>query len=272
MAGETRDFSSLAKWMVPHRRKVHLAIALLTLLMLPGVLTAIEPIDVESYDLDSPEIDALDVIKNEFGASEEVVGFMVILRDRQYVEDDHADVPSVSDGIPDYANLHPNTEIASFTGKDSGVNSPTGGILNLSVLQEIDRKVNIARNHSLGQHLTPMVNDVTGWQSDGIMAVADIFRHFMTNDSILTREGVSPFGSIIPPRTQWTDCGIIECLQFDDPDVTQAHIDLAAHRMANSSEGNFLRWLSLDRAFLPDPTSDVIGPIGGKMSIDGNFS
>lgn len=272
MAGETRDFSTLAKWMVPHRRKVHLAIALLTLLMLPGVLTAIEPIDVESYDLDSPEIEALDVIKNEFGASEEVVGFMVILRDRQYVEDEHADVPSVSEGIPDYANLHPNTEIASFTGKDSGVNSPTGGILNLSVIQEIDRKANIARNHSLGQHLTPMVNDVTGWQSDGIMTVTDIFRHFMANDSILTREGVSPFGSIVPPRTQWTDCGIIECLQFDDPAITQAHIDLAAHRMANSSEGNFLRWLSLDRAFLPDPTSDVTGPIGGKMSFDGNFS
>lgn len=267
-----RDFSALARWMIPRRRKVHAAIFLLTLLMLPGVLAAVEPIDVESYDLDSPEIDALDVIKDEFGASEEVLGFMIMLRDRDYVEENHTDVPTVNGGIPDYSNLHPNTEIAAFTGRDAGVDAPIGGILNLSVIQEIDRKGEIARGHALGQHLTPMVNDVTGWQSDGVLTIADIFRHFMTNDSILTREGISPFGTVIPPSTQWSDCGEIQCLQFDDPALTQAHIDLAAHRMANNSDGNFLRWLSLDRAFLPDPASDVIGPIGGQMSNDGNFS
>ena len=63
---EERGFSALARWLVPRRRKVHIAIFFLTLLMIPGAMTALEPIDIESYELDSPEILALQVIEDEF--------------------------------------------------------------------------------------------------------------------------------------------------------------------------------------------------------------
>ena len=267
-----RDFSRLAAWMVPRRGRVHLTIFILTLLMLPGAMTALEPIDMESYEMDSPEIKAQQVIDDEFQASEEILGFAITLRDPKFVEEVRDDVPTLADGIPDYANLVPNSEIYPYPGDDLGVLNPVGGILNLSVLREIDRKTSIARAHVLGEHLTPIINDVTGTQTDGIMAVPDIFRSFMSNQSILTREGVTIFGTPIPPRTQWDDCGKLDCLQFDDPFLTQEHIDLAAHRMANNSDGNFLRWMSLDRAFVSDNTSDVFGPIEGVMSYDGNFS
>ena len=74
-----------------------------------------------------------------------------------------------------------------------------------------------------------------------------------------------------PAPTNWSDCGILECLTFDDPRITQDHIDLAAHRMANSSNGSFLRFLSNDRAFTPDPSSPVIGPINHTIGEDGNL-
>ena len=267
-----QDFSRLAAWMIPRRGRVHLTIFIITILMLPGALTALEPIDIESYDLDSPEIEAQDVIYEEFSAEEEVLGFVISLRDPKFVEDSREDVPLLSGNIPDYSNLIPNSQIHPYPGDSVGVEAPVGGILNLTVLREIDRKATIGRSHVLGSHLTPIVNDVTGSQTEGIMAAPDIFRSFMSDDSILTKEGISPFGTTIPPKTQWDDCGSIECLDFDDPELTQAHIDLAAHRLANNSNGNFLRWLSLDRAFVPDETSDVFGPIEGVMSYDGNFT
>ena len=74
-----------------------------------------------------------------------------------------------------------------------------------------------------------------------------------------------------PAPTNWTDCGEMACLSFDDPNVTQAHIDLAAHRMANNSNGAFLRFLSNDRAFTPDPSSPVVGPLGPEISEDGSI-
>ena len=272
VASEPRDFSRLAAWLVPRKGRVHLTIFVLTLLMVPGVLTALEPIDVESYEMDSPEIEAQQVIDDEFSSSEEVLGFLITLRDPEFVEDGRADIPTLAGGIPDYANLPPNTHLYPYPGDSVGITEPVGGILNLTVLREIDRKGSAARGHALGQHLTPLVDDVTGWQSDGVLVVADFFRFFMTDESILSVEGVTPFGTIIPQPTQWNDCGELECLLFDDPDLTQAHIDLAAHRMANNSQGDFLRWLSTDRAFVADENSMVIGPISGVISEEGEFS
>ena len=264
--------SRLAEWMIPRRRRVHLVIFLLTILMIPGALTALEPIDIESYELDSPEITAQKVIDDEFSSSEEVLGFTISIRQSEFVEVGREDIPLLKGGIPDYENLVSNSEIYPYPGDNVGVVEPVGGILNLTVLREIDRKAAAARAHVVGRHLTPLVNDVTGSQSDGVLAVSDIFRSFMTGESILTSEGLTPFGTPIPPLTQWDDCGSIECLQFDDPAITQEHIDLAAQRMANNSDGNFLRWLSLDRAFLADSSSKVVGPVEGVMSYDGNFS
>ena len=71
VASEPRDFSRLAAWLVPRKGRVHLTIFVLTLLMVPGVLTALEPIDVESYEMDSPEIEAQQVIDDEFSSSED---------------------------------------------------------------------------------------------------------------------------------------------------------------------------------------------------------
>lgn len=258
--------------MVPRKGRVHLVIFVLTLLMIPGVFTALEPIDVESYEMDSPEIEAQQVIDEEFSTSEEVLGFLVTLRDPEFVEDGRADIPTLTGGIPDYANLPPNTHLYPYPGDSAGITDPVGGILNLTVLREIDRKGSAARGHVLGQHLTPMVDDVTGWQSDGVLVVADFFRYFMTDESILSTEGVTPLGVHFPQPTQWNDCGELQCLLFDDTALTQAHIDLAAHRMANNSQGSFLRWLSSDRAFVADENSTVFGPISGVMSEEGEFS
>ena len=255
---EERGFSALARWLVPRRRKVHIAIFFLTLLMIPGAMTALEPIDIESYELDSPEILALQVIEDEFSASEHIMGFVVAVRDPSLVEEDFTPRPLMDGGSPDVTIHPPVTEMVEFGGE---VHNPAGGILNLSVLREVDYKAEVARNHSLGSFLKPLIDDVTGGQTDGVLTIVDIFRSFMTDDSILTREGSSPWGPI-PPSTNWSDCGELECLQFDDENLTQAHIDLAAARMAEHSDGDFIRWLSLDRAFVEDSNSSVVGPDG----------
>ncbi|GIT41971.1 MAG: hypothetical protein Ct9H300mP10_09810 [Methanobacteriota archaeon] len=65
---------------------------------------------------------------------------------------------------------------------------------------------------------------------------------------------------------------MLECLTFDDENLTQAHIDLAAHRMANHSYGAFLRLLSKDRGFPPDPSSPVMGPLWPPTLADGTIS
>ena len=255
---EERGFSVLAKWLVPRRRKVHIVIFIVTLLMIPGALTALEPIDIESYELDSPEILAMQVIEDEFSAEEHIMGFVVAVRDPALVEEDFTPRPMMKGGSPDVTSHPPASEMVKFGGQ---VHDPPGGILNLSVLREVDYKAEVARNHALGSFLKPLVDDVTGGQTDGVLTIADIFRNFMTDNSILTREGSSPWGPV-PPATNWSDCGELDCLQFDDQNLTQAHIDLAAIRMAEHSDGNFIRWLSLDRAFVEDANSNVIGPDG----------
>ena len=94
----------------------------------------------------------------------------------------------------------------------------------------------------------------------------------MNGTSILTQPGINSLGIPTPAPTNWTDCGVLECLEFDDVNVTQDHIDLAALRMADAPENNFLRWLSLDRGFYPDVTSLQTGPIGGELQLDGSWA
>ena len=59
------NFEALSNFLVPHRKKVHVAVFVLTILMIPGVLKALEPIDMESYDMESPELTAERKINNE---------------------------------------------------------------------------------------------------------------------------------------------------------------------------------------------------------------
>jgi hypothetical protein len=70
-------FADFARWLIPHRKKVHVAVFLLTILMIPGVLTALQPIDMESYEMDSPELVAQAIIDDEFANSEIILGFLV---------------------------------------------------------------------------------------------------------------------------------------------------------------------------------------------------
>ena len=61
-----RDFAYVADFLVPRSKQSHPFVLVITLLMLPGLSAAFSPIDIESYDLESPELDANDVLMEEF--------------------------------------------------------------------------------------------------------------------------------------------------------------------------------------------------------------
>ena len=266
------DFEDVSKILVPHRKKVHVVIFLLTILMIPGALKALEPIDMESYDMESPELTAERIINEEFTTTEIILGFVVSVRDPSMVGSSPVPVPFTDDGTPDWSNFAQADEIVPTGEKWEGITEIDGGILNLTVLKEIDAKHEIIRSHVLGQYMKPFINDVTELQTDGVMSLADIFRGFMANESVLTKPTMTLAG-LEPPVTNWHDCGSIECLSFDDENLTQAHIDLAAARMASANGSDFLRWLSLDRGFVAasENAGIVGGPIGGSLNVDGTW-
>ena len=266
-------FHAFAKWFVPQKNKVHIAVFILSIFMIPGALTALQPIDMESYEMESPELTAQTIINDEFSNSEIILGFVISARDPAYVpaQSEWVPVPPMSDGAPDYSSLPDVGEMVESGVPWQGISAPKGGIVNLTVLQEIDAKKQIVNEHVLAPALKPLVNDVTGHQYNGVMTLSDIFRGFMNGTSILTQPGLSSLGIPTPAPTNWSDCGVLECLEFDDQNVTQDHIDLAAVRMANAPENNFLRWLSLDRGFYPDINSLQTGSIGGELQLDGSW-
>ena len=266
-------FSNFSKWFVPQRNKAHIAVFILSIFMIPGALTALQPIDMESYEMESPELTAQTIINEEFANSEIILGFVISARDPTYVPDldSWSPVEPMSDGAPDYSSLPGVHEMVEAGEPWQGISAPKGGILNLTVLQEIDAKKQIVYDHVLAPALKPLVNDVTGHQYNGVMTMSDIFRGFMNGTSILTQPGINTLGIPTPAPTNWTDCGVLECLEFDDPNITQDHIDLAAVRMADAPENNFLRWLSLDRGFFPDINSLQSGPIGGELQLNGTW-
>ena len=260
-----RDFSRVADYLITRRKKVHALVVLVTLLMLPGILATFEPIDIESYDMESPELDANYVLREEFTAAGNIWGFGVFVREPGFFGENDSDV----------------SMIAQYPGKNSGLEVPIGGILNLSILREIDTNAEILRNHEISEFYLPLASEISGDPVIGLLDLASEFRSFMSGNSSLTQPRINPYklaatldieASTDPAPTNWTDCGELACLQFDDPRVTQSHIDLAAHRMANNSNGAFLRFLSNDRAFIPDPESDIIGPINHSVSDNGSLS
>ena len=89
----SRRYDQLAAWLLPRKRGAHLAVFLLTLLMIPGAMTALQPIDMESYEMESPELTAQTMINEEFPNSEIILGFLVSVRDPVHV-------PSVEDWGP----------------------------------------------------------------------------------------------------------------------------------------------------------------------------
>ena len=264
------ELNGLARVLVHRVNRVHLAVLLLSLLMVPGAMRALEPIDMEAYDMASPELDAQGEIDEVFASSEVIVAFLVTVRDPAMVETSEAvPRPLTVDGVADWTSFPSVTEILPAGEPWGGIDAPPGGILNLTVLREIDAKADIVRNHPLNVTLKPLVNDVTGAQTDGVMALPDIFRAFMSNASILTKPSRDAFGAEVPPRTNWNDCGVLDCLPFDDQNLTQDHIDLAAERLVDAADVTFLRWLSLDRGFRADVNAVSVGPIGASLGEDG---
>ncbi len=251
-----RDFSNVADFLVPRRRQTHLVVFMMSLLMLPGISATFSPIDIESYDLESPELEANDILMEEFSSAGGIEAFGIYLRDPSHFGESDSDA----------------SMIAEYTGNGAGVMDPYGGILNLSVLREIDTKAQYLRNHEVSHFYLPFVSQITGAPVVGVYDLATDFRSFMSGHSSLTSPRIDPDTlQMTEPSTNWTDCGELECLSFDDENLTQAHIDLAAHRLSNYSSGAFLRLLSNDRAFIPDPTSDVIGPYGHQLLEDGTI-
>ena len=252
-----RDFAHVADFLVPRRKQAHLAILLLSLLMLPGISATFSPIDIESYDLESPELDANEVLREEFSSAGNIWAFGVYIRDSGQFGEPDSDVSMIAD----------------YTGEGQGAVEPEGGILNLTVLREIDAKAEYLRQHEISEFYLSFASQITGEPAVGIIDLAMDFRAFMSGQSALTSLRIDPETlTMAPPSTNWTDCGVLECLSFDDENLTQAHIDLAAHRLANHSAGDFLRLLSNDRAFTPDPSSPVIGPYGHQLSEDGTIT
>ncbi|HIE63641.1 MAG: hypothetical protein CXT72_03370 [Methanobacteriota archaeon] len=272
---EVRDFESVANLLLPHRKIVHTSILVISLLMLPGLAASLTPIDIEAYDMESPELTADKVLNQEFASSEVSYGIMVTIRDPSNIDNSNIAPHLDDEGNVLFDELPTSLERIDYPGESTGLvgeGVPLGGILNLSVLREIDTKVARANMNPLAEFTRPIVSELTGKGAYGILALPDNFRAFMANESMLTRDTVNLFGQPIPAKTNWNDCGELECLQFDDPNLTQSHIDLVVHRMIMHSDGAMLRWMSTDRGFTYDESSPVIGPIGGKMNSEGTFA
>ena len=263
-------FARLAEWLIPRRNKAHVVVFLVSILMIPGALTALEPIDMEAYEMESPELTAQEVIDTEFETTEIILGFAVSLRNPSFIGSTPVPTPFTSDGTPDWSAFPSTSEIAPAGEEWGGVESPSGGILNLTVLRELAVKHQVIYDHPLASYMKPLVNDVTGLQTPGVMSLVDIFRGFMNNSSVLTAPRMTLNG-LEPALADWSDCGSLSCLTFDDENLTQAHIDLAANRMALADGAAFLRWTSLDRGFVIDSASNVLGPAGGVLAENGTW-
>lgn len=272
---EVRDFEQVADFLLPRRAQVHVFILVMSLVMVPGLMASLTPIDIESYDMESPELTAYKVLNEDFAAAEQTYGVMITIREPSEVAKGPTAPHIDADGNILYDEIPSVLERIAYPGEAVGLvgeGIPIGGVLNLTVLREIELKSAAASDEPIAQFMRPLVSELTGTGFEGPLALPDNFRSFMAGESTLTRETVNLFGQSVPARTNWDDCGELECLTYDDPNLTQAHIDLAAHRMIMNSDGAMLRWLSTDRGFTPDENSSVIGPIGGKMLEDGTFA
>ena len=73
-----RDFDRLASYLIPRRKSVHFLVLAVSILMVPGIIASFEPIDIESYDMESPELDANKVLREEFTAAGNIWGLSLI--------------------------------------------------------------------------------------------------------------------------------------------------------------------------------------------------
>ena len=147
-------FSDIVDVAIRNRFKFHIAVILISVLMVPGLIQTLTPIDVEAYDMESPEMEAEQVIDTEFSAKELTVGFVVAIRDPIHIESGHQAPHVKADGTPDRINLPIPQEIGVYQGLESGHSGegiPEGGVFNLTFLRELEQKVMIAREDPLWQ-------------------------------------------------------------------------------------------------------------------------
>ena len=112
-------FQKFADLLFEERKKTHLIVVLMTLLLIPGLPVSLTPADIESYDLESPELTASRVIQQDFTGNGLMVGYIYSVRESNLVNDSG---PVEVEQIQSYSGLY------------AGVEEPRGGILNLSVL------------------------------------------------------------------------------------------------------------------------------------------
>ena len=133
----SRRYDRIAAWLLPRKRGAHIAVLLLTLLMIPGAMTALQPIDMESYEMESPELSAQTIVNEEFPNAESSSGSSSLLA-----------IPTsfrpwrTGNPCPAWPTVRPTTH-RWFThpkwfllaNRGAGIDDPTGGILNLTVLR-----------------------------------------------------------------------------------------------------------------------------------------
>ena len=80
-------FDRVANLLFENRKITHLVVFLMTLLMLPGLPISLTPADIESYDLESPELTAARVIQQDFTGNGIMVGYIYTVRDVNLIDE-----------------------------------------------------------------------------------------------------------------------------------------------------------------------------------------
>ena len=118
---EVRDFGKVADFLLPRSFKLHAAVLVISLLMVPGLIASLTPIDVNSYDMESPELTANQVVADEFEAAEKTHGFAVSVRGKDAILSSASAPHFTSDGEIDYANLPHPSERVDYQGRSAGL-------------------------------------------------------------------------------------------------------------------------------------------------------
>ena len=110
-----RDFSKIADAMINHNKRVHAAVIVITAFMIPGFLSSLTPIDIEAYNMDSPELEANDVMREEFSGAGNIWGFGIFVRDPVHIDEDPSRI----------------SMIEPFPGKSGGLNNPILSLIHI---------------------------------------------------------------------------------------------------------------------------------------------
>ena len=80
-----KDIFPSRQFLNTSKNKVHLVVLILTILLLPSAIKALEPIDLEAYNIDADEIVAEEFVNQELSTSSEIFALLVTVRDPKFV-------------------------------------------------------------------------------------------------------------------------------------------------------------------------------------------